>query len=63
MSASAYYQRETGQRSARASRTSGCSRVIRELHAANYDAYGYRRTWKALLQGRRDGCRAAGSSG
>jgi putative transposase len=23
---------------------------IRELHAANYSAYGYRRTWKALLR-------------
>ena len=27
---------------------SGCSRVIREMHQANYEAYGYRRTWKAL---------------
>ena len=27
---------------------SGCSRVIRETHRANYEAYGYRRTWKAL---------------
>ena len=27
---------------------SGCSHVIRETHKANYEAYGYRRTWKAL---------------
>ena len=33
---------------ASASRTSGCSARIRELHAANYYAYGYRRMWKAL---------------
>jgi putative transposase len=24
--------------------------VIRELHASNYHAYGYRRMWKALLR-------------
>ena len=30
------------------SRTSGCWRVIREIHKANFEAYGYRRTWKAL---------------
>ena len=47
VSASAYYQRATGQRSARASRTSGCW-AHQELHAANYYAYGYRRMWKAL---------------
>ncbi|MGH8574009.1 MAG: IS3 family transposase, partial [Gammaproteobacteria bacterium] len=48
VSASAYYQRKTGERSARAvedERLLGC---IRELHAANYYAYGYRRMWKAL---------------
>jgi putative transposase len=30
------------------SRTTGCSARIRELHAANYYAYGYRRVWLAL---------------
>ena len=29
---------------------SGCSTRIRELHAANYYAYGSRRMWKALLR-------------
>ena len=61
VSASAYYQRASGERSARGSRTSGCSR-IREMHAANYEAYGYRRTWKALL-GPASRSRAARSSG
>ena len=29
---------------------SGCWSVIRETHKDNYEAYGYRRTWKALLR-------------
>ena len=54
VSASAYYQRATGAAlGSRSSRTSGCSERIREVHEANYCAYGYRRTWKALQQGRR----------
>ena len=47
-SVSAYYQRATGQRSARAIEDERLLARIRELHAANYYAYGYRRMWKAL---------------
>ena len=50
VSASAYYQRATGQRSARAVEDERLLGRIREVHAANYYAYGYRRTWKALLR-------------
>jgi putative transposase len=48
VSASAYYQRRTGQRSARAIEDERLLGRIREVHEANYCAYGYRRTWKAL---------------
>jgi putative transposase len=48
VSVSAYYQRRSGQRSARAVEDERLLERIRELHAANYHAYGYRRTWKAL---------------
>ena len=48
VSASAYYQRKTGERSARAVEDERLLGRIRELHAANYFAYGYRRMWKAL---------------
>jgi transposase InsO family protein len=48
VSASAYYQRATGERSARALGDERLLERIREVHAANYYAYGYRRTWKAL---------------
>ena len=48
VSASAYYQRASGQRSARAVKDERLVERIRELHAANYYAYGYRRMWKAL---------------
>ena len=47
VSASAYYARRSGRRSARAIEDELTER-IRELHAANYCAYGYRRMWKAL---------------
>jgi putative transposase len=50
VSASAYYQRATGERSARAVEDERLVERIGELHAANYYAYGYRRTWKALLR-------------
>jgi putative transposase len=50
VSASAYYQRATSERSARAVEDERLLERIRELHAANYHAYGYRRTWKALLR-------------
>ncbi len=50
VSASAYYHRATGQRSERALEDERLLARIEELHAANYHAYGYRRTWKALLR-------------
>jgi putative transposase len=50
VSASAYYQRCSGRRSARAVEDDRLLERIRELHAANYYAYGYRRMWKALLR-------------
>jgi putative transposase len=48
VSASAYSQRKTGQRSQRAVDDERMLSVIRELHLANYEAYGSRRMWKAL---------------
>jgi putative transposase len=48
VSASAYYQRASGQRSARQIEDERLLERIRELHAANYFAYGSRRMWKAL---------------
>ena len=48
VSVSAYYQRRSGRRSARAVEDERLLGRIRELHAANYYAYGYRRMWKAL---------------
>ena len=51
-SASAYYQRATGQRSARDVEDARLLGMIRRVHAENYEAYGSRRMWKAL---RREG--------
>jgi putative transposase len=48
VSASAYYQRAKGERSARALEDERLMARIRELHEANYFAYGYPRMWKAL---------------
>jgi putative transposase len=48
VSASAYYQRATGERSPRVVEDERLIGRIRELHAANYHAYGSRRMWKAL---------------
>jgi putative transposase len=48
VSASAYYQRRTGERSDRVVEDERLLGVIRETHKDNYDAYGYRRCWKAL---------------
>ncbi len=48
VSASAYYQRATGRRSERVIRDEHLVDQIRELHAANYYAYGYRKMWLAL---------------
>jgi hypothetical protein len=50
VSASAYYQRATGHRSARAVNDERLLGVITELHARNYYAYGSRRMWKALVR-------------
>jgi putative transposase len=50
VSASAYYQRATGKRSARQLEDERLLKQIREVHEANYCAYGYRRTWKALTR-------------
>jgi putative transposase len=48
VSASAYYERATGRRSARATEDERLLAVISELHERNYLAYGSRRMWKAL---------------
>jgi putative transposase len=48
VSASAYYQRATGERSERAIEDERLLETIRAVHAANYYAYGYRKMWLAL---------------
>jgi putative transposase len=48
VSVSAYYQRATGQRSRRSVEDERLLERVREIHAANYYAYGSRRMWKAL---------------
>lgn len=48
VSASAYYCRASGARSARVVEDARLLAVIRESHKENYEAYGYRRMWKAL---------------
>ena len=48
VSASAYYRRATGERSARRVEDERLLGRIRELHAKNFYAYGSRRMWKAL---------------
>jgi putative transposase len=50
VSASAYYERASGRRSVRQVEDERLLAKIRQLHEANYCAYGYRRTWKALLR-------------
>jgi putative transposase len=50
VSASACYERASGRRSPRALEDVRLLGRIRELHQANYYAYGYRRMWKALLR-------------
>jgi putative transposase len=50
VSASAYYRRATGQRSAREIADERLLAVIRRVHKDNYEAYGYRRLWKQLLR-------------
>jgi len=48
VSASAYYQRATGKRSTRSLEDERLLERIREIHSANYFAYGSWRMWKAL---------------
>jgi putative transposase len=48
VSASAYYRRATGERSARALADERLLAEIRRVHRENYDCYGSRRVWKAL---------------
>jgi len=48
VSASAYYERATGRRSAREIEDERLLALIREVHKDNYEAYGYRRMWKEL---------------
>ena len=48
VSVSAYYERRSGRSSVRAVEDERLLARIRQLHAANYYAYGYRRMWKAL---------------
>jgi putative transposase len=48
VSASAHYQRATGERSARRVEDERLLERIRELHRRNYFAYGSWRMWKAL---------------
>jgi len=48
VSASAYYQRRTGTRSARAVEDERLLAVIRQTHKDNFYAYGYRKMWKTL---------------
>ena len=48
VSASAYYQRATGGRSGREVEDERLLEVIRVTHKKNFEAYGYRRMWKAL---------------
>ena len=50
VSASAYYRRATGERSDRAVADERLLAEIRRVHQANYECYGSRRVWKALLR-------------
>ena len=52
VSASAYFQRASGHRSARAVEDERLLEQIERVHAANFHCYGYRRSWLAL---RREG--------
>jgi putative transposase len=56
VSASAYYQRATGERSARQLADERLLVEIRRVHGENYECYGSRRVWKQLL---RDGIEVA----
>jgi transposase InsO family protein len=53
-SASAYYQRATGERSERQVADEQLLAQIKTTHAANYCAYGYRKMWLALKRAGHD---------
>ena len=55
VSVSAYYERRNGRRSARAVEDERLLGRIRELHAANYYAYGYRRKTHGIVGAKRRG--------
>jgi putative transposase len=48
VSASAYYQRATGERSARSVEDERLTARIREVHEENFECYGYPRVWHQL---------------
>ena len=48
VSASAYYQRATGERSARSVEDERLIARIRQVHAQNFECYGYPRVWHEL---------------
>jgi putative transposase len=48
VSASAYYQRATGERSARTIEDQRLTARIREVHEQNFECYGYPRVWHEL---------------
>jgi transposase InsO family protein len=50
VSASAYHQRATGERSARRVEDERLTGRIREVHEANYECYGYRRLHAQLVR-------------
>jgi len=50
VSASAFYHRASDHRSAREIEDERLLELIRTVHRENYEAYGYRRCWKALLR-------------
>jgi putative transposase len=68
VSASAFYQRATGERSARVVEDERLTGRIREVHEANYECYGYRRVHAQLIRedeaaGRDQVARLMGSAG
>jgi putative transposase len=50
VSASAYYQRRTGERSDRSVQDERLTARIREVHKENFEAYGYPRMWHELCR-------------
>jgi putative transposase len=50
VSASAYYHRAHGARSARSVADERLLAVIRQTHKDNFEAYGYRKMWKTLIR-------------